>query len=683
MNVPNRDLRRRGKTDYSSVFDETLTAGPTRSSWTITNTDAQQRQNDNSRHRNNNNNAAGEEQPSFSSSSRLKSRTNYLNKHYDHFDHRTDYEDGDKDRNGTIISWVITKWAILRMIGMTYMVAFLCAYKQNHGLIGRDGLHPAAQYFEEAIRPQYSTSMWKGFQNHPSIFWFLQPITDERLDTLYIVGMILSALVTLGEDSITIMLVLWLLYFTIITTAQSTSTFYSYGWESQLLETGFLGIFLCDNFKRHVKKPPSPIILWLFRWLCFRISMGAGLIKIRGDSCWTNKTCLYYHFETQPIPSPTSFIFHFLPKLALKHAVDLDLFVQVYTSVFVLLPTSVPFSKTLSKFLINIVRLGGFIQVGFMINIILSGNFAFLNHLTIIPALACLDDACWPSLVKFVATSIPLSNLPIEQKQYPWLRSRNKLRLFIDLSYFGIVFHLSQPVIVNLLQLDGRRQAMNTSYDKFHLVNTVRCQNLRVKMKSFRYLFELSHSSSRLFRFATNCQYGAFGSVGKERFEPIVSISYDGEHWTEIEFPCKPGKVNRRPCFCAPYHYRLDWNIWFVGFKPHRRMLEQREFWLLGLITKILNRNVKSRPWLDLLDVQTATWLRDNYEQHYSIPRYAKVDMYHYQMAAPLWEILPNYLFHSNDEVIWWNRTFAEILIPIMEFDHVNDRLVRAEKSSK
>ena len=31
-----------------------------------------------------------------------------------------------------------------------------------------------------------------------------------------------------------------------------------------------------------------------------------------------------------------------------------------------------------------------------MVNIMLSGNFSFLNHITIVPALACLDDACWP-----------------------------------------------------------------------------------------------------------------------------------------------------------------------------------------------------------------------------------------------------------------------------------------------
>ena len=121
------------------------------------------------------------------------------------------------------------------------------------------------------------------------------------------------------------MILLWLLQFSIMTTAGGTS-FYNYGWEPQLLETGFLAICLRDFLpqlgRRIPKSPPFPTTLWLFRWLCFRISLGAGLIKLRGDSCWTEKTCLYYHFETQPIPSPMSFFFHFLSKWTLKHAVD-------------------------------------------------------------------------------------------------------------------------------------------------------------------------------------------------------------------------------------------------------------------------------------------------------------------------------------------------------------------------
>ena len=50
----------------------------------------------------------------------------------------------------------------------------------------------------------------------------------------------------------------------------------------------------------------------------------------------------------------------------------------------------------------------------------------------------------------------------------------------------------------------------------------------------------------------------------------IPAVSDDGATWTELDLPCKPGALDRRPCFAAPYHYRLDWNIWFIGFKPHR-----------------------------------------------------------------------------------------------------------------
>lgn len=27
-------------------------------------------------------------------------------------------------------------------------------------------------------------------------------------------------------------------------------------------------------------------MIWLFRWVLFRVLFGAGLIKLRGDPCW-------------------------------------------------------------------------------------------------------------------------------------------------------------------------------------------------------------------------------------------------------------------------------------------------------------------------------------------------------------------------------------------------------------
>lgn len=532
-----------------------------------------------------------------------------------------------------MVTWLVTKWAILRLTGCVYFIAFIGAYYQNRGLLGSDGIHPAVDFFKDQLQPQYS-DQWEGFMKHPAIFWYID-LNDDNLLTLYKSGMALSALVISGVDSMIVMLALWLLYFSIITVAGGTS-FYSYGWESQLLETGFLCIFLCDIFPQFGKKeksPPSPIILWLFRWLCFRISMGAGLIKIRGDSCWTDKTCLHYHFETQPIPSPMSFLFHFLPKWALTHAVDLDLFVQVYTSWMVLCPTEISGSQRLSSLCHWIVRIGGFIQAAFMINIILSGNFAFLNHLTIIPALACLDDACWPRWLTTMARA------QVKCLHFNW----RSPRLLVDFYLLWLIGTLSRPVVENLLQIGGKRQQMNASFGSFRLVNT----------------------------------YGAFGSVGQGRYEAIVSFSYDGQTWMELEFPCKPGTLTRRPCFCAPYHYRVDWNIWFIGFKPHMQMLRGREHWLFALLSKLLEKNATKRPWLELLDASSANLLRRNYEEKNMTPSYVKVDMYHYKMAKPLWEILPVLL--SGKEAVWWNRTFEEVLVPPVRLDVERQRLVPVE----
>ena len=67
--------------------------------------------------------------------------------------------------------------------------------------------------------------------------------------------------------------------------------------------------------------------------------------------------------------------------------------------------------------------------------------------------------------------------------------------------------------------------------------------------------------------------YGAFGSVTKERHEIIFKGTQnsilDGNNviWKEYEFHCKPGSVTRKPCLISPYHYRLDWLMWFAAFQ--------------------------------------------------------------------------------------------------------------------
>merc|ERR1719354_1551957 len=257
--------------------------------------------------------------------------------------------------------------------------------------------------------------------------------------------------------------------------------------------------------------------------------------------------------------------------------------------------------------------LAGVLQSGFMLNIALSGNYSFLNLLTIIPGIACFDDRLFGYEQSISTRS--------------WFSLIGMTHFGMDLLVCYLIASRSWPVIRNLM---SESQSMNRSYDPFRLVKT----------------------------------YGAFGSVGKTRNEVIISASHDGEEWMEFEFPAKPGKLDRRPCFCAPYHYRLDWNIWFVGFPDHygshKHWLERREKWIWNFVYKLLK---KDEEVLKLLDRASVERIYKN-----GTPKYIKCDMYHYKIR-PFW----------SEGTDWWTREFKEELIPkvSLESNFLGKKLVQ------
>ncbi|HEY5814228.1 MAG TPA: lipase maturation factor family protein, partial [Terrimicrobiaceae bacterium] len=196
-------------------------------------------------------------------------------------------------------SYWLTRFVILRLLGALYAVAFLVAVQQLVPLIGENGLTPV-NIFVERARAHFGSS-FLAFIAMPSLFWLNH--SDFILSFGAWTGLILACVVAAGYANALIMAALWILYLSIVHMGQE---WYGYGWEIQLTETGFLAIFLCpllDGRPFPRCKPPLAII-WLFRWLIFRIMLGAGLIKIRGDTVWRDLTALNYHFETQPIPNP-------------------------------------------------------------------------------------------------------------------------------------------------------------------------------------------------------------------------------------------------------------------------------------------------------------------------------------------------------------------------------------------
>ena len=138
---------------------------------------------------------------------------------------------------------------------------------------------------------------------------------DVFLDGIALTGAFLAILVMVrGAANMMVMATMWILYMSIVNVGQ---TWFSFGWESQLLETGFLAIwavplFSLSRFPSNL--PPPSLVVWGNRWLIFRIMIGAGLIKLRGDQCWKDLTCMNYFYQTQPNPNPISYFAHQAPE---------------------------------------------------------------------------------------------------------------------------------------------------------------------------------------------------------------------------------------------------------------------------------------------------------------------------------------------------------------------------------
>jgi hypothetical protein len=310
---------------------------------------------------------------------------------------------------------------------------------------------------------------------------------------------------------------------------------YGFGWEIQLLETGFLAIFLCPlldlrPFPR--RAPPTPII-GLFRWLSFRIMLGAGLIKIRGDVVWRNATALYYHFETQPLPGPLSRWFHFLPRAILKAGVRFNWLAELVAPWFLFWPR-------LAR------HIAGSVVVLFQITLILSGNLSFLNWLTILPALACFDDGFWSRLLPRALVRRAEAATARAEPSRPMLATAWVVT--------AVVAVLSIQPVLNML---SPGQIMNTSFDPLDIVNT----------------------------------YGAFGTVGRERLNVVFEGTMDenpGDDANWIPYPYKglPVALGQRPPQVAPYQLRLDWQMWFASMSS-----PEQYPWTLNLVWKLLHND--------------------------------------------------------------------------------------------
>ena len=402
-------------------------------------------------------------------------------------------------------------WLFARLTGIAYFFAFLSLYFQIPGLIGPDGILPAQNLLHrvsEIVDPQST------FFTLPSLAWFVGA-SDTSLRLIAILGLLSSIALALGFIRPFSAALSWLCWLSFVNIGQD---FLSFQWDTLLLETGFLLIFLEKPgfFPRPAGSDAPPrLIHWALWFLLARLMFSSGIVKIlSGDPTWADLSAMTYHFETQPIPNPLAWFIHQLPHPLLKLSTILTFIIEL------LLPFAILFPQPKARLTASL----GFLSL--MGLIAFTGNYAYFNLLTIALCLTLIDNRYYPSFLS--RKTIPLPWIPV-----PWRHLASTAAL-LQLS-------LAIPVLLSTLGLSTRSSVTpwENSLAPWHLTSG----------------------------------YGLFAVMTTRRPEITLEQSRDGQTWETIQFSYKAGPPDRIPPQIAPFQPRLDWQMWFAALSAERGQL--------------------------------------------------------------------------------------------------------------
>lgn len=333
-------------------------------------------------------------------------------------------------------SHVVSAWIFLRLLGVTYAIAFASLLVQVKGLSGLRGIAPAQETLREVESLWRDERLWL----LPTLCWW--KCNDGFLLILCWAGLVSALLLAIGFAPVPLLLLLWIIY---ISMFNATRPWLGYQWDVLLLETGFLAIFVAPLQWMPEWPPttaPPRIVLWLLFWLLVRLMFSSGAAKwLSRDHTWRNLTALKWHYETQPLPNPGAWWLHQMPLWFQKFSAVGMFVIEVGLAPLALFPP--PF---------RYIGAGAIILL--MLLIMLTGNYGFFNVLTIVLALLLLEDHVW----HFFPTTHAI--------EHGWPSA-------VLLAFGGLLFLLSIDRMLRLFRREikwlGR---LSRVFEPFHLVSS-------------------------------------------------------------------------------------------------------------------------------------------------------------------------------------------------------------------
>jgi hypothetical protein len=402
----------------------------------------------------------------------------------------------------------------LRLLGAIYLIAFASLLVQVQGLVGSQGILPVADLLANVTTEAGSDRYFR----LPTLFWFNH--SDLALVGACLYGCLVSLQIVFNRWQRSALVIAFVLYLSLYNVSQP---FLHFQWDGLLLESGFLAIFLGSR---------SSIIIWLFRWLLFKLRFMSGLSKLSsGDPAWSGLTALNTYFEVQPLPNPVAWYFHQLPELILRSATAATLVIEILVPFMMFMPRRWRFAAA-------------WITIFWQLLIILTSNHNWINLLTIALCLFLFDDKALRSIMPKKLHIPPLPQ-PGQNRTVAGLR---KVTITV-MAVFILVISCAQLWMLSTGQYIG-----GTAGKVLERLQAYRVVNM----------------------------YHVFPTMTTQRVELELSGSYDGIEWKTYRFKYKPGDLDKRPQFIMPYQPRLDWQMWFVPL--HSKHLPWFEEFLYALL---------------------------------------------------------------------------------------------------
>lgn len=418
-------------------------------------------------------------------------------------------------------------WLFGRLLGLTFLIAFVSFHVQLEGLVGERGIVPAARLLE------VFSARGDGFWDAPSLAWLIGA-DDAGLHTICVLGEIASLALFAGALPGPSALIAAFLYLSIVSVG---GPFMSFQWDALLVEGGFLAALLLPwqpfHHPRRLREPPA-LARWALYLLVFRLMFLSGVVKLAsGDPAWSSLGALEYHYWSQPLPNPLSWFAHQLPDALHSVATGLTLVIEI----------GLPFAIVLGR-VGRRVAFAGFLSL--MLAVGLTGNYGFFNLLAVALSLPLLDDAAIERLTPRRARGW----LGAAIDALPRWRARARLAIAVP-----VVALAALGVLQIFVSLGAGARLPSWAIAPLDEVTPYRLVN----------------------------GYGLFAVMTKERREITLEGSLDGQTWRAYRFPYKPGDPTEAPPEAFFHMPRLDWQMWFAALGPFRQSP-----WLGNLMMRLL-----------------------------------------------------------------------------------------------